>query len=212
MDHVTIKNLETTACAVGGAAAILGGLAWLLLVPAAELHRRELLGYDGYNRLLAMPLLLFLVALLGAARSLTVPGRSARAWFLAAAVGVGLLLAGNVVEFYGVLLQDQPNAYAATQAGKTAHWVGSDIGWTIFGIGMFTLLVGGLAAAAGMQRYRVRPVWLLVFTASLGVGVLAANLYALESVFVSVPVLAVYAIGWIAFGLLVRRGGVSQSA
>lgn len=143
----------------------MGGLAWLLLVPAAELHRRDVLGYDGYNRLLAIPLLLFLVALLAAPRALTVPGRSTRAGLIAAAVGVGLLLAGNVAEFYGLLLQDQPNAYAASRAGETAHWVGSDIGWIIFGIGMLTLLIGGLTAA-----------------------------------------------GWIAFGLLTRRGGISRSA
>ena len=46
-----MKNLDTTTSTVGGTAAMLGGLAWLLLIPAAELHRRELLSYDGYNRL-----------------------------------------------------------------------------------------------------------------------------------------------------------------
>lgn len=207
-----MKNRDTTASAVGGTAAILGGVTWLLLVPAAELHRRDLLGYDGYNRLLAIPLLLFLVALLAAPRALTVPGRSVRAGFLTAAVGVGLLLAGNIAEFSGVLLQDQPNAYAATQAGETDHWVGSDIGWIAYAIGMLVLLVGGLTAAAGMQSHRVRPAWLIAFTATLGVGVLAANLFALQSVLVSVPVLAIYAAGWIAFGLLTRRGGISRSA
>ncbi len=148
--------------------AILGGGTWLLLVPAAELHRRELLGYDGYNRLLAIPLLLFLVALLAASRALTVAGRSVRAGFLTAAVGVGLLLAGNVAEFYGVLLQDQPNAHAATQAGETDHWVGSDIGWIAYAIGMLVLLVGGLTAAAAMLLHRVRPTWVIAFTATLG--------------------------------------------
>lgn len=195
---------------MGGTAAILGGLTWLLLVPAAELHRRDLLSYDGYNRLLAIPLLFFLMTLLAAPKALTLAGRLERAGLIAAAVGVGLLLAGNVVEFYGVLLQEKPNAYAAT--GETDHWVGSDIGWIIFGIGMLTLLVGGLTAAAGMQRHRVRPTWLIAFIATLGVGVLAANLFALQSVFLSVPALALYATGWIAFGLLTRQGGVSRPA
>ncbi len=122
---------------------MLGGLAWLLLVPAAVLQRLGLLDYDGYNRLLAGPLLLFLVALLTAPRALMVPGRSVRAGFGVAAVGVGLLLVGNVVEFYGVLLQDERNAYAAARVGEADHWVGSDIGWIIFGIGMLVLLVGG---------------------------------------------------------------------
>ncbi len=209
---MTLKNLDTTAYTVGGTAAMLGGLAWLLLIPAAELHRRELFSYDGYNRLLAIPLPLFLVALLALSRALTVTGRSARAGLLASAVGVGLLLAGNVVEFYGVLLRDQRNAYAAAQAGEVQHWVGSDVGWIVFGVGMLVLLVGGLVAAAGMQRHRVRPSWLVAFTAALGVGVLAANLFALRSALLSVPVLVFYAVGWIAFGLLTRRGGVSRSA
>ncbi len=49
-------------------AALLGGLGWLLLAPAAELVRRNLLSYDGYNRLLAVPLVLFTVALALASR------------------------------------------------------------------------------------------------------------------------------------------------
>lgn len=90
--------------------------------------------------------------------------------------------------------------------------MGSDIGWIAYAIGMLVLLVGGLTAAAGMQSQRVRPAWFIAFTATLGVGVLAANLFALESVLVSVPVLALYATGWIAFGFLTRRGGISRSA
>ena len=194
---------------MGGAAAILGGLAWLLLLPAAELHHREVLSYDGYNRVLAIPLPFLLVALVAAPKALTVVDRTVRAGLITAAVGVGLLLAGNVAEFYGVLLQDQPNAYAA--AGEGDHWVGSDIGWIVFGIGMLTLLLGGFTAAAGMRRLRVRPTWLTAFTATLGVGVLATNLFALQSAFLSVPVLVLYAVGWIAFGLHTRQGGVSRS-
>ncbi len=131
--------------------------------------------------------------------------------FRVAAVGVGLLLAGNVVEFYGVLLQDKPNAHAAARAGEADHWVGSDIGWIIFGIGMLLLLVGGLTAAVALQRHRIGPLWVIVFTATLGVGVLAANLFALQSVVLSVPVLALYAAGWIGFGLLIFRRGVSRA-
>jgi hypothetical protein len=210
--HVTTTNNGTTASAVAGTAAILGGLASLLLIPAAELQRRELLSYDGYNRLLAVPLVWFLVAVATAPRALAVPGRSVRAGFLAAAVGVGLLVAGNVVEFYGVLLQEEPNAYAAARAGEADHWVGSDIGWLVFGIGMLVLLLGGLTAAAGLQRYHFRPSWVIAFTATLGFGVLAANLFALQSAFFSVPVLALYATGWIAFGVLTRRRGLPRPA
>jgi hypothetical protein len=198
------------APAVGRAAAILGGIAWLVLVPASELQRRELLSYDGYNRMLAVPLLLFLVALLLVPRALAVRRPVPRAGFRTAAAGTGLLLAGNLLEFYGVLLQDAPNAYAAAQTGATGHWLGSDIGWIVFSLGMFVLLAGGVVAATGLWRQHAWPPWLVAFTAALGAGVLAGNLFALESVFLSAAVLTPYATGWIAFGVHARRGRLPQ--
>lgn len=197
---------------VVGGAAVLGGLAWLLLVPAAELERRNVLSYDSYDRLLAVPLLFFVVALYLAPRDLAVQGRLARLGFSVAAVGAGLLLAGNLVEFYGVLLQDELNAYAAGQAGRGGHWIGSDVGWITFGVGMLVFLVGGAMIALALHRSRTRPRWLIVFTGTLGIGVLAGNLFGREQAFISVPVLALYAIGWISFGLLVGAGTMATSA
>jgi hypothetical protein len=152
-----------------GCAAVFGGLGWLLLAPAAELVRRDLLSYDGYSRLLAVPLLLFNVALaLASRRSVWGKDRGVRAGLLVASVGSGLLLVGNVVEFYGVLLQDDLNAQAAYQAGRPEHWLGSDIGWLIFGAGMLVLLVGGLMTALALRRRRTDATWLPLFAASLG--------------------------------------------
>lgn len=187
---------------IGGGAAALGGLAWILLAPAAELVRRDLLSYDGYNRLLAVPLLLFTIALSLAPRGLRARGRLARAGFSVAAAGTGLLFLGNVIEFYGVLLQDGLNAYTASQAGADQHWIGSDIGWITFGVGMLVLLAGGIVAALALHRRATAPVWVIFFAATLGVGVLAGNLVGLAPAFLSVPVLALYAAGWIAFGRL----------
>ncbi len=192
-------------------AALLGGVAWLLLVPAAELTRRELLSYDGYNRFLALPLLLFSIALSFAAGALGLRERLGRVGFTMAASGAGLLLIGNVVEFYGVLLQDRLNAYAASRVGEEDHWIGSDLGWMIFGLGMFVLLAGGLIAAMGLWRSRTQPRWLVVFAATLGIGVLAGNLFGLATAFVSVPVLVLYAGGWMAFGRQVGAAHVARS-
>ncbi len=189
---------------IGGRAAALGGLAWGLLAPAAELVRRDLLSYDGYNRLLAVPLLLFTIALSLAPRALSPRGRLARVGFPLAAAGAALLLLGNVVEFYGVLLQDGLNAYAASEAGADEHWIGSDVGWITFILGMFVFLAGGIVTALALHRRRAAPAWLVAFAATLGVGVLAGNLFGLAPALLSVPVLTVYAAGWIAFGRFLR--------
>ncbi len=194
---------------IAGGAAALGGLAWLLLAPAGELVRRDLLSYDGYNRLLAVPLLLFTIALSLTPRALGVPGRLARVGVGVSAAGAALLLIGNVIEFYGVLLQNRLNAYAASRAGADEHWIGSDLGWITFGVGMLFLLAGGIVAALGLHRSRIAPVWLVVFAVTLGVGVLAGNLFGLAPAFLSVPVLALYAVGWISFGWFLRSAAAT---
>ena len=189
---------------VAGTAALLGGAAWLLLAPAAELQRRDLLSYDGYNRLVTVPLLLFTVALVLAPRALAARGL-VRAGLVVAATGVGLALAGNAVEFYGVLLQDRPNAYAAWATGEEP-WIGSNVGWLMFGVGALVLLIGGILTAVGFARARVRPRWLVLFAAALAPGVLAGNLFGLGPVLPSVLALAAYAMAWLAFGrLLLHR-------
>jgi len=54
-----------------------------------------------------------------------------------------MLLFGNVVQSWGVPWQDKLNAYAASQAGADEHWIGSDVAWITFGLGMLVLLAGG---------------------------------------------------------------------
>ena len=189
---------------MAGTAAMLGGAAWLLLVPAAELQRREMLSYDGYNRLVAVPLLLFTVALVLTPRVLAVGGL-ARTGLRVAAVGGGLLFAGNVVEFYGVLLQDRPNSYAAYGTGKEP-WIGSDIGWMIFLLGALVLLIGGIVAAGGMYRDGVQPRSLVALSAVIGPGLVASSFLALGPALPSVLVLGAYAAAWLMIGrLLLRR-------
>ena len=195
-----IRARHAPADRLAGGAGVLGGIGWLLLVPATELFRRDLLSYDAVNRLLAVPLLLFAVALALAPRALPVHDGMARAGFRVATAGAALLFAGTVVEFYGVLLQDKLNARAAWEAGHAEHWIGSDIGWITFFVGALVLLVGGVLAAIGLARQHVQRRWLVWFAATLGVGVLAGNLVGLEPGYLSVPVLGGYAGGWIAFG------------
>lgn len=88
-----------------------------MLVPASELERRGLLSYDGYNRLLAVPLLLFTVALLLAPGALSIRSRPARVGFRIAAVGSALLWAGNVIEFYGACSKTASTPTPRTRPG-----------------------------------------------------------------------------------------------
>ena len=200
-----VEGSTDSATAKGVAkGALVAAIGWLLLIPATELERRNMLSYDGYNRLLALPLILFAVTFWRAPQVLPAEAKSAQLGFRIAAVGAGVLFVGNVVEFYGVLLQSEPNAYAAHLGGNANHWVGSDIGWMIFALGMLTLLIGGVAAAIALRRWATRPRWLVLFTATLGVGVLAGNLLGLEPALVSVPALAAYAMGWIYFASSLR--------
>lgn len=201
------------AARIAGIAAVLGGVGWLVVALAAELNRRDMLSYDGYNRFLAVPLLCSTVALALAPRVVPVR-RLGRAGLAVAAAGAALLFAGNAVEFYAVLLQDKKNAYAAWQAGEQEHWIGSEIGWLVFVIGMLVLLVGGIVTAVVIYRDGAAPGWVVVFTGTLGVGVVLALLFGLGSAFVSVPVLALCGVGWVAFGRWIRhsRDAVPGSA
>lgn len=188
--------------AISGAA-LLGGLAWLVLIPAAELQRRGVITYDAYNRLLVVPLVCFAAALSHAAWAARYGRRAERLGFAVAATGAAVLSIGNIVEFYGVLLQDGLNAFAASEAGVDKHWIGSDVGWIVFIIGMLVLLLGGLIAALGLRD--ARPRWLAAFAATLGPGVLAGNLFGLAPAFLSVPALAAYGAAWIAYGRFLAR-------
>ena len=197
----TVRSLSASAC-------ILGGSAWGLLGPAAVLERHNFLSYDSYNRLLTLPLLLFLVGFIAAERLLRPRTRLGTVGFGGVALGLVLLLAGNALEFWGVLLQSKPNAQLAHEMGAGEHWIGSDIGWMIFGLGMLTVIVGGSVLALSLRRTRMFPKWAMLFVGLLGVGVLAGNLVVGAPSFISIPVLGLYGAGWIAFGrLLQQRAG-----
>ncbi len=106
-----------------------------------------------------------------------------------ALVGLAVMLIGNAVEFWGVLLQDKPNAQAAVGSGEAA-WAGSDIGWMIFGLGHLLVVIGmAVVGIAGRRGVVFRRSWsvplgiailgllwpILSFTAAGDVAVMAAT-------------------------------------
>lgn len=112
------------------------------LVASAASAEPVALSYDDFNRLLVVPLAAYLVVLLGL--------RGVHLWGRRLAVaGAGLLVLGNLVEFWLVLVQDRPVFAIANARGQDA-WVGSDVGWLAF-------LAGAVLALAGSALLALRP-------------------------------------------------------
>ena len=187
-------------------ACLASGAVWLALVPATVLARSGDLSYDGYFRLMALPLGLFAVAwyLVGRAwQPETVRGRNG--WWLVLA-GLALVWAGTTLEFWGSWLLDEPTSHEASETGEEGWW-GSDLGWTLFLLGFLLLLVGGPTAAVALRRSSRLPFWALAFVCVLGFGVFLANLLREARLLPALVGLGLFGLGWIGLGLLVRREG-----
>lgn len=131
-------------------------------------------GYDAANRGLTATLLLLPVLLLRVRRRHTGAMRRATTVLV---VGTVLLLAGNVLEFWGVLLGDLETQKTAVRLGlEKAYW-GSVAGWAVFAAGLLTT-IGGLVLqvrAAGPRR-ALLPMFAAV------VGLAATGLWAVSPV------------------------------
>lgn len=188
---------------LSGLAAIVSGVAWAVAFPLVATEATDApvgLGYDDYNRLLTLPLLLLPIALAGL-HSLQRPrlGRWGRVGAVVALFGALLLLVGNVVEFWGVLASDHP-VFAIASPRSIMWWQGSDIGWPVFVLGAFGLLAGGLLFAAGMRQATILPAWAAVVVALTGPLLLAAFTAWHSSLALTAAFAAALALGWIVLG------------
>jgi len=186
---------------LGGLAAILGGVLWIA-VRVLVLLEPPPFSYDAYNRMFVAPLLLLLVGLLGlSARSAGGRRRLARTGTMAAVGGCALLIAGNVAEFWFVLMQSKPNANAAYQSGAEEVWIGSEIGWMLFLLGFLIMSIGlvlfGVAAVRANELPRWRALPLMV-----GVAGLMAFLFGPFLVAAADLLLTLIGVGWILLGYL----------
>lgn len=184
-------------------ACTLAGAAWLALIPASAMFDADALSYDGYYRVMAVPLLLFLVAWLALRRGWPRTARAEAGYWLTLA-GLALVFAGDTLEFWGAWLLDETNARAAYGSGTEAWW-GSNVGWTMFGLGLLALFVGAVTAAVAAARGRFVPRWSAVLFGLLGLGILSGNLLHAASPFVTVPAFGGFGLGWVGLGLALWR-------
>src|SRR5918998_3612330 len=138
-----------------GLAAMIAGISFgfaLPLVATAASDDPVGVGYDDYNRLLTLPLVLLLLALAGL-RSLQMPELSPweRQGALLALAGAALLVVGNAIEFWAVLLSDDA-VFALAEDHGLDEWAGSTIGWLVFLAGGLLLIVGGIVFGTATAR------------------------------------------------------------
>jgi len=198
---------KRTLARAGGLAAILTGLFWGFTLPLIATQATDDpvgLRYDDFNRWLTLPLALLLVTLI-ALRVLLgrrLPGRGRLGTTLAAA-GSALMLLGNLVEFWVVMLTDDYVA-AIAEGRRVDEWTGSTVGWLGFLAGVLLLLVGGGLVAVAAQRARALPAWAGIVLAATAPALLAAAVLWASSVEATIAVAAVLGLAWIALGLWMR--------
>lgn len=110
--------------------------------------------YDAANRALTPALVLLMAFAVWLRGALAAAGGRGLAGASALVVAAGLLLVGNVLEFWGVLLSDLPSQKIAVRLGESEHFWGSNVGWFVFFPGILALLVTAvlLVRPAGWSR------------------------------------------------------------
>lgn len=188
------------------AAAVAAGVSWLLARALIEWSTRDPAGapmsYDAANRVATVAIVLLGLAVVGAVwRTGGHPTGRAKAALGVTVAGFVALLAGNIVEFWGVLLQDRPNAFSAAEGEDV--WIGSQIGWMAFGVGMLLVVVGTVWLARSAALGSDPPTWWTLTLGGTGIAVLVSWIGGVPGVVAAVLLAA----GWLAVGATARVPG-----
>lgn len=186
----------------GGPAAMLGGISWVLLVPLitltypgrtgwASVQTIFSLAWEDYNKLLPAVLLLLLVGLVGlTARYGPRSGELGRAGFGMALFGLGLMLLGNLVEFW-VAGGIRKGVVSSADLGG---WMSYSLGYLLLGVG---LVLVGIAAL----REKVLPYGNVV-PLILGLLSLPVFLTVTTGVTLGAVLAALFGLGWVLLGYM----------
>ncbi len=195
----------------GSTAAMMGGLLWMVLVPLITLtypgrsgwgRTDTLLGlaWEDYNRMLPAVLLLLLAGLAGlrvryAGRS----GSLGKVGFAVALVGLALMLAGNVVEFWVAGgIREQMTAL------DLAGWIGYSLGYLLLAVGLVLVGVACLKLNA-FPGWNALPLLMGLLVLPMYVTVTSGN--AVGAV-LAVP----FGLGWVVLGYALWSGEGEQHA
>jgi hypothetical protein len=124
------------------------------------------LNYDSYNRLFTLAPLLVLFFWAWARPHVAQGGRGGKAGWWIVLIGLIVQLTGNVIEFWGVLLQDRPAARTAYEEG-VQPWIGSEIGFMVFILGALLIAVGSILVGRAIRRSRAGRSWVAAPLAGL---------------------------------------------
>ncbi len=195
----------------GSAAAMMGGLLWMVLVPLITLtypgrsgwgRTDTLLGlaWEDYNRMLPAALLLLLAGLAGLrVRYAGQSGRLGKVGFAVALVGLALMLAGNVVEFWVAGgIREQMTAI------DLAGWIGYSLGYLLLAVGLVLLGIGVLRLKA-FPRWSALPLLMGLLVLPMYVTVTSGNA---DGAVLAVP----FGLGWVVLGYALRSGEGEQHA
>ena len=170
MNRSLLERVPLPALAIAGAIAwTIGGMLFATQVDTDPVGAN----YDAYNRIYTAAIALLLGGALAVRARLVRAGLPhGRRAIAALAVGFGLVLAGNLLEFWGALIAGVQSSAAAEASGGEGFW-GSDPGFAAVLLGAVVVVVAAVAlarAAGGWPRVTMRarvaigaagPMWAL---------------------------------------------------
>lgn len=192
-------------------AAIASGLAWMLgVLLIATQAPGEPVGteYDLYNRILSVAIILLLVTAIAVRRRLAqaAAGRTAA---LALSIGLALMAAGSVLEFWGALLAGQPPSATAARLGTEEFW-GSTPGFVAFLAGSVVATLALIVIGVRSRRWDgVSSVEALLIGAA-GIFMSASTtLWAVSPAAAVIPA-ALFAFGWMTLARAAGHAGAGS--
>jgi hypothetical protein len=194
-----------------GLAAVLGGVLWVLLVPLitltypgrtgwASVETIFSLAWEDYNKLLPIVLLLLLVGLTGlTAKHGRRSGSLGRVGLVVALFGLGLMLLGNVGEFW---------IAGGIRVGMTSAAL---VGWMSYSLGYLLLSIGLVLLGIAALRKKLLPYGNAV-PLTLGLRGFPIFFTVTSGVTLGMVLATLFGLGWILLGysLWSQRGTAAQ--